>query len=182
VLADWEARYKTAHATLGTSGPFFLGTEPSVADLAILPFLVRFNILLQVGGSCFTAGQLTHRMLLPWQGPRCPFLSLSPLCTSKYPPWLPYPRRTMLSWVSCRHLLVTVDPTFCTAPLLPLDAFIFQVYRGAEPLLSEASTPLLFAMLQAFKARPSFALTTPTPEFIAASYYDYLGGTFPPTA
>jgi hypothetical protein len=56
------------------------------------------------------------------------------------------------------------------------------VYRGAEPLLSEASTPLLFAMLQAFKARPSFALTTPTPEFIAASYYDYVGGTFPPTA
>jgi glutathione S-transferase len=52
VLADWEARYKTAHATLGTSGPFFLGTEPSVADLAILPFLVRFNVLLQVGGSC----------------------------------------------------------------------------------------------------------------------------------
>ncbi len=81
VLADWEARYKTAHATLGTSGPFFLGTEPSVADLAILPLLVRFNVLLQVGGSCFTAGQLTHRMLLPWQGPRCPFLSPPSMCS-----------------------------------------------------------------------------------------------------
>lgn len=93
----------------------------------------------------------------------------------------------MLSCASCRHLLVPpsglcpVDRRDVLPPL-PIDACVLQVYRGAEPLLSEASTPLLFAMLQAFKARPSFALTTPTPEFIAASYYDYVGGTFPPTA
>lgn len=56
---------------------------------------------------------------------------------------------------------------------------LLQVYRGADAFLTEASTPLLYAMFQAFSTRPSFALTVPAPEFIAAAYYDYVGGTFP---
>jgi glutathione S-transferase len=48
VLSDWEARFATARVVAGTAGPYFLGPEPCLADIAVLPFLVRFDVLLQV--------------------------------------------------------------------------------------------------------------------------------------
>lgn len=47
-MSDWEARFATARVVAGTAGPYFLGPEPCLADIAVLPFLVRFDVLLQV--------------------------------------------------------------------------------------------------------------------------------------
>jgi hypothetical protein len=47
-LGKLEARF-AEHATLAGEGPFFLGrAHPSAADIALLPFLVRFETLLQL--------------------------------------------------------------------------------------------------------------------------------------
>ena len=41
-----EAKYAAAHAASGTAGPYFLGASPTIADLSIVAFLARFNVLL----------------------------------------------------------------------------------------------------------------------------------------
>ncbi len=47
-LLEVEAKYEAAAATTGTSGPYFFGTDISIVDISVLPFLARFSVILNV--------------------------------------------------------------------------------------------------------------------------------------